>query len=434
MNFADGFVLALTIIFLAYFAYATPIIMVGVWRYRKHGFASEEPGEDWDPPNVSILVPVKNEQKVVGRLLDALTRLDYPRENLEVIVVEDGSKDQTLSICEGFATQHSWIKVFHRDASVGKGDALNFGFAQSTGEIIATFDADDIPEPMAITKALRYFGDPKVGAVHGYHRTLNLQESIVARLAAYETFLYRLANDGKYALKLFVAFSGSNTFFRRSALVQVGLWDANSIVEDAELAVRFARAGIPTKLAPVESWQEMPASVKSLLKQRIRWSGGNIQTGLKHWDAWRSMSPMKAFDMEVLMMSPIMAILAFVGWALLALGVGHVGIPIAELVPLLIVMGALNVFYFGTLLTVVVAQAKTGLVSYLTLILATYPYATLLSVANFLGLISVLVLGRKLWLKTEKTGYVDSPIVLTSFAQNQLLYKPGKALAKPAQI
>jgi cellulose synthase/poly-beta-1,6-N-acetylglucosamine synthase-like glycosyltransferase len=421
MNFADGFVLILTIIFIGYFAYATPIIMLGIWRYKKHGFASEEPGVDWDPPNVSILVPVKNEEKVVGRLLDAITRLDYPRENLEVIVVEDESKDRTLGICEEFARQYPWIKVFHRDASVGKGDALNFGFAQSTGEIIATFDADDIPEPLAITKALRYFSDPKVGAVHGYHRTLNLQESIVARLAAYETFLYRLANDGKYALKLFVAFSGSNTFFRRTALERVGLWDANSIVEDAELAVRFARAGIPTKLAPVESWQEMPAKVRSLLKQRIRWSGGNIQTGLKHWDAWKSMSPLKAFDMEVLMMSPVMAILAFVGWALLALGVGRIGIPIAELVPLLVVMGALNIFYFGTLLTVVVAQAKTGIVSYLTLILATYPYATLLSVANFVGLVSVLVLGRKLWLKTEKTGYVDSTTLLGRLAQEQLI-------------
>jgi len=80
----------------------------------------------------------------------------------------------------------------------------------------------------------------------------------------------------------------------------------------------------------------------------------------------------------------------------------------------------LNIFYFGTLLTVVVAQAKTGIVSYLTLILATYPYATLLSVANFVGLISVLVLGRKLWLKTEKTGYVDSSTLRARVAQNQL--------------
>src|SRR2546425_4162133 len=407
VGLAEWCVLALTILFLAYFAYATPIIMVGIWHYKRHGFGDENPGEDWDPPNVSILIPVKNEEKVIGRLLDAVTRLDYPRENLEAVVVEDGSVDRTLEICREYASRFPWVKIFHRNTSRGKGDALNFAFQQSTGEIIATFDADDVPEEQSVRKALRYFNRSEIGAVHGFHRTLNLKESAIARLAAYETFLYRLANDGKYALKLFVAFSGSNTFFRRTALERVGLWDANSIVEDAELAVRFARAGIPTKLAPVESWQEMPAKVSSLLKQRIRWSGGNIQTGLKHWDAWRSMSPAKAFDMEVLMMSPIMAILAFVGWALLALGVAHVGIPLAELVPLFIVMGALNIFYFGTLLTVVVAQAKTGLVSYLTLILATYPYATLLSVANFVGLISVLVLGRKLWLKTEKTGFVD---------------------------
>src|SRR2546421_3145524 len=258
MNFADGFVLALTIIFLVYLAYRAPSGVVGVRRYKKHGFAEEDPGEDWDRHNVSILVPVNNEGRVVGRLLDAITKLDYPRENLEVVVVEDGSKDRTLEICNNFSLQFPWIKVFHRDTSIGKGDALNFGFAKSRGEVIATFDADDIPEPMAITKALRYFNDPEVGAVHGYHRTLNLQESIVARLAAYETFLYRLANDGKYALKLFVAFSGSNTFFRRTALEKVGLWDANSIVEDAELAVRVARARIATRLAPVECWPEMP--------------------------------------------------------------------------------------------------------------------------------------------------------------------------------
>src|SRR5213592_3095663 len=372
MNFADGFVLALTIIFLAYFAYATPIIMVGIWRYRKHGFAAEEPGGDWDPPNVSILVPVKNEEKVVGRLLDAITKLDYPKENLEVVVVEDGSRDRTLEICNDFSRQYPWIKVFHRDASIGKGDALNFGFNKSTGEVIATFDADDIPEPLAITKALRYFNDPEVGAVHGYHRTLNLQESIVARLAAYETFLYRLANDGKYALKLFVAFSGSNTFFRRTALERVGLWDANSIVEDAELAVRFARAHIATRLAPVECWQEMPAKVGSLFRQRIRWSGGNMLTGIKHWDAWRSMSLVKALDMQVLMMSPILAVLTFAAWLILGLGIVRVGLPLGTLLPLLSVMVVLNLVYVGSLLAAVFSSARTDVVSHLGLVVATY--------------------------------------------------------------
>ena len=409
MSVANWFVFGLTILFLVYFVYATPIIMLGVWRYKKRGFG-EDPGEDWDPPNVSVLVPVKNEEKVVGRLLDSLVRLDYPKENLEVVVVEDESKDRTLEICKSYAEKYPWIKVFHRDASLGKGDALNFAFHQSSGEIVATFDADDVPEEQAVKKALRYFNSPETGAVHGFHRTLNLRESIVSRLAAYENFLYRLSNDGKYALRLFVTFSGSNTFFRRSALEKVGLWDPKSLVEDAELSVRFARAHIATRLAPVECWQEMPARVGSLFKQRIRWSGGNMLTGVKHWNAWRSMSLAKTLDMEALMMSPILAVLTFAAWIILGLGIIKVGLPFETLLPLFIVMAAVNIVYVGTLVAAVVSSARSSALSHLGLLLATYPYAALISIANLAAMFLILRRGARLWLKTEKTGYVDKPL------------------------
>ena len=406
MSVVNWFVFGLTILFLVYFVYATPIIMLGVWRYKRHGFG-EDPGEDWDPPNVSVLVPVKNEEKVVGRLLDALVRLDYPRENLEVVVVEDESRDRTLEICKGYSAKYPWIKVFHRDTSLGKGDALNFAFHQSTGEIVATFDADDVPEEQAVKKALRYFNNPETGAVHGFHRTLNLRESIISRLAAYENFLYRLSNDGKHALKLFVTFSGSNTFFRRTALERVGLWDPKSLVEDAELSVRFARAHIATRLAPVECWQEMPARVGTLFKQRIRWSGGNMLTGVKHWNAWRSMSIAKTLDMEALMMSPILAVLTFVAWIILGLGIVKVGLPFETLLPLFLVMVAVNIVYVGTLVAAVVSSARSSMLSHLGLLLATYPYAALVSLANLAAMVLILRRGARLWLKTEKTGYVD---------------------------
>jgi len=411
VSVANWFVFGLTILFLVYFVYATPIIMLGVWRYKRHGFG-EDPGEDWDPPNVSILVPVKNEEKVVGRLLDALVRLDYPRENLEVVVVEDESRDRTLEICKGYSARYPWIKVFHRDASLGKGDALNYAFHRSTGEIVATFDADDVPEEQAVKKALRYFNSPETGAVHGFHRTLNLRESIVSRLAAYENFLYRLSNDGKYALRLFVTFSGSNTFFRRTALEKVGLWDPKSLVEDAELSVRFARAHIATRLAPVECWQEMPARVGTLFKQRIRWSGGNMLTGVKHWNAWRSMSLAKTLDMEALMMSPMLAVLTFAAWIILGLGIVKVGLPFETLLPLFIVMVAVNVVYVGTLVAAVVSSARSTVLSHLGLLLATYPYAALVSLANLAAMILILRRGARLWLKTEKTGYVDEQLQL----------------------
>jgi len=379
---------------------------VGIYQYKKNGFG-DEPGEDWDPPNVSILVPVKNEEKVIGRLLGAIVRLDYPRENLEVVIVEDLSTDNTLEICQKFADNYSWMKVYHRDASLGKGDALNFAFHKSSGEIIATFDADDVPESQAVKKALRYFERPETGAVHGYHRTLNLRETVISRLASYESFLYRISNMGKYVLNLFIVFSGSNTFFRRTALEKAGLWDPRSLVEDAELSVRFARAHIETRLVPVECWQEMPAKFSGFFRQRVRWSTGNLQTGLKHWNAGKSMGRLRMFDMEMLMMSPVLAVLALGAWLVIGLGLVKVGLPFGSLMPLLLVVAVLNIVYVGMIALSIFSQAKTGILSYFALMLATYPYGLLISAANLAAMILLLKPHARLWLKTDKTGYVD---------------------------
>lgn len=353
---------------------------------------------------------MKNEEKVIGRLLDAIAKLDYPTENLELIVVEDQSKDRTLEICQSYANKFPWMKVFHRDTSLGKGDALNYAFHKSNGEIIATFDADDVPEPQAVKKALRYFDNPETGAVHGYHRTLNLHETVISRLASYESFLYRLSNLGKSVLNLFIVFSGSNTFFRRSALEKAGLWDPKSLVEDAELSVRFARSHIETRLVPVECWQEMPARINSFFRQRVRWSTGNLQTGLKHWNAGSHMGRLKLFDMEMLMMSPALAVLALAAWIMLGLGVVKVGVSFSTLWPLFMVFVILNLVYLGAIALSIVSQANSGLLSYFGLMVATYPYGLLISLANLASMILLFSPRAKLWLKTDKTGYVDQPV------------------------
>jgi len=112
------------------------------------------------------------------------------------------------------------------------------------------------------------------------------------------------------------------------------------------------------------------------------------------------------------MMSPIVAILALAAWIVLGFGFVRVGLPLGTLFPLLAVMTALNLVYIGILAVTVVSHAKTGVLSYLGLILATYPYAALISAANVVGLVAVAVMGRKAWLKTEKTGFVDQPVLV----------------------
>lgn len=396
---------------LAYFAYGTPLVLLGVWQWRKGGLWKKTPeGPDWDPPDVSVLVAVRDEEPVVGRLLETLTSLDYPPENLEVIVVEDASKDRTLEICNQVAAKFPFVKVYHRDVGRGKADALNFAFGKSRGEILALFDADDVPEPQCLKKALRYFDRADVGAVYGSHKPLNFSESLVSKLLSCETFLYGLVNYAKYTLGLFVSFSGSNLYLRRSALERVGLWDADSLIEDVDLAVRFARKGILTRLAPIDCWDESPASLWSLVKQRLRWSGGNFQTGVKHWDSWREMPWFRALDMSILTMSPAMSFLLLSGWVLVGLGVFGLGVSLELVLPLLTGLVALAVVLVGTAAAMVLTQAGSGRGSYLKLTVATCPYAAVITLAGAVGMVLVtLGMGRMMWFKTPKTGFTEKP-------------------------
>jgi cellulose synthase/poly-beta-1,6-N-acetylglucosamine synthase-like glycosyltransferase len=379
-----------------------------VWRWRKGDLLKESSAPEWDPPNVSVLIAVKNEEPVAGRLLEALTSLDYPQENLEVIVVEDESKDRTLEICKGFALKCPFVKVFHRDKGRGKADALNFAFGKSKGEIVALFDADDVPERECLKKALLYFDKPEVGAVYGRHKPLNFNESILSKLLSCETFLYGVVNYAKYTLGLFVSFSGSNLYLRRTALERVGLWDARMLIEDVDLAVRFARNRILTRLAPIDCWDESPATIRPLVKQRLRWSGGNFQVGVKHWDCWRQMPWVQALDTSILTMSPVMSLMLLLGWVLGGLGAFRIGVSLELVRPLLAGLMALALVLIGTAATAVLMQVRSDRLSYLKMILATYPYAVLITLASAVGMVLVAVgMGKRMWFKTPKTGFMD---------------------------
>jgi len=113
-----------------------------------------------------------------------------------------------------------------------------------------------------------------------------------------------------------------------------------------------------------------------------------------------------------LMMSPILAVLTFAAWIILGLGIIKVGLPFETLLPLFIVMVAVNVVYVGTLVAAVVSSARSSALSHLGLLLATYPYAALISIANLAAMVLILRRGARLWLKTEKTGYVDKQLQL----------------------
>ena len=117
--------------------------------YHHKGQPHHTPHDTTYQPTVSVLIPARNEEKVIGRILTRMTELTYPKEKLEVIVIDDASTDQTSEIAEEFTTKHEYIKVVHRsleDGGKGKPTALNHGLKYGTGEIVCCFDADYYPQ------------------------------------------------------------------------------------------------------------------------------------------------------------------------------------------------------------------------------------------------------------------------------------------------
>ena len=209
------------VIFFIFTLYNIPIVVTGVRRILQTRKKKPEHPEDTtqELPVVSIIVPVKNEEKVVARLLNALANLNYPQDKKEIIVVNDASIDKTREICLQYSLTHPEITVLEKTKSTTKAGALNFGVSYAHGEIIATFDADSVPEPDALLKAARYFADPSVAAVQGRICSINAGQNMLTRFISYECAVqYELYMGGKDALGLFVGLAGTCQFIRKEAL------------------------------------------------------------------------------------------------------------------------------------------------------------------------------------------------------------------------
>jgi cellulose synthase/poly-beta-1,6-N-acetylglucosamine synthase-like glycosyltransferase len=308
---------AVLLTFFAFTVYNIPVVVTGflrLWRARRKGVEHVE-CDGCELPFVSIIVPVKNEEKVVARLLGALAGLKYPSGKKEVIVVNDASTDWTGEICLEYASAHSEIRVLERAVSTTKAGALNFGAKCARGEIVATFDADSVPETDALLKAVKYFADGNVAAVQGRICSINSGQNMLTRMLSYECAVqYELYLGGKDSLDLYVGLAGTCQFIRKEALDAVGGWNENSLGEDTDLSVRLIERGDVIRYASeVRTFEESPFNVKSLLAQRARWYRGNIEVGLRFGRLMRRPN-VRRFDAEMTLFGTFMILLCVVNY------------------------------------------------------------------------------------------------------------------------
>ncbi len=297
--------------------YNIPVIVAGIRnlrsgkRNKKSCFSGKK-----RLPTISVIVPVKDEEKVVGRLLKALMMARYPEEKKEIVIVEDGNMDRTDEICSKFAEEHpGQVKLIKRFDSDGKPSALKEAFKHVSGEIVAVFDADNIPEPDLLLNAASYFMDSSVAAVQGRLIAVNEDENILTKFVSQEEALRCEAYmRGKDALGLFVPLTGSCYFVRKSVLDDVGGWNGKVLSEDMELAARLTKNGHKIRYASdVKSLQEYPATVSGFFKQRTRWFRGTMEVSFRYGSLLKRLNKV-SLDAEVTLAGPFVLISCLIGY------------------------------------------------------------------------------------------------------------------------
>ena len=290
----NGFDLALLI---PYFIVLTILAAYGahrywmVYLYYKHKEKkTTEPTARFpkdDMPRVTVQLPIFNEQYVVDRLLDAVCRLEYPQEKLDIQLLDD-STDETIEVArllvERYAALGHPVVYLHRDNREGyKAGALAEGLKTAKGEFVAIFDADFVPPPDFLLKCIDHFTDPKVGMVQTRWTHINRNYSVLTQVEA-------ILLDGHFVLEhsarsrsgVFFNFNGTAGMWRRSAIDEAGGWEHDTLTEDTDLSYRAQMKGWKfVYLQDVECPAELPVEMTAFKTQQARWAKGLIQVSKK---------------------------------------------------------------------------------------------------------------------------------------------------------
>ena len=319
-----------------------------VWLY----FKNKDKEAHWNQPParfsegelpfVTIQLPIYNEQFVIGRLIDACCRLDYPRDRFEIQLLDD-STDETVQVAKGIAERYAAgfnglppqpIYYIHRENRYGyKAGALDAGLKTARGEFVAIFDADFVPPKDWIMKVIHHFAEPEIGMVQTRWTHLNRNYSFLTQV---EAILldghFVLEHGGRSRAGVFFNFNGTAGMWRKKVIGEAGGWQHDTLTEDTDLSYRAQLIGWKFKyLQDVECPAELPIEMTAFKTQQARWAKGLIQTGKKilpgilksdapfhtKLEAWYHLTANISYPLMIVLstlLMPAMIIRSYQGW------------------------------------------------------------------------------------------------------------------------
>jgi cellulose synthase/poly-beta-1,6-N-acetylglucosamine synthase-like glycosyltransferase len=262
-------------------------ILVYLYYKHKNNRTTDPPAYFKELPRLTVQLPIFNEQYVVERLLDSICKLQYPREKLDIQVLDD-STDETVGVARGLVERYAAlgnpITYHHRTNREGyKAGALAEGMKTAQGDLIAIFDADFTPPEDFLMRTIHHFTDPKIGMVQTRWTHINRNYSFLTEV---EAILldghFVLEHSGRARTGLFFNFNGTAGVWRRKAIEEAGGWQHDTLTEDTDLSYRAQLKGWKfIYLQDVECPAELPVEMTAFKTQQARWAKGLIQTGKK---------------------------------------------------------------------------------------------------------------------------------------------------------
>ncbi|MCX6768040.1 MAG: glycosyltransferase [Candidatus Micrarchaeota archaeon] len=261
------------------FIYVAMVYLLTYWEEKEEETTERKPA-------ISVIVSAYNCAKTIGKCLENVLAMDYPKP-LQVIVVEDASTDDTLARIKAFkkkaAARGKDFRLVINGKNQGKGRSINQALRFARGELVACIDADTYPERDALLKMVRHFTDGKVGAVIALvcvHKPSTMIQKI-QEIEYYTAFGFWHTALGR--LDSLLVTPGPMSIYSKRALADVGGFDADNITEDMEIALHLQDKGYRIKCTTdARIYTEVPATIGSLYKQRLRWLRGKIFNGGKY--------------------------------------------------------------------------------------------------------------------------------------------------------
>lgn len=267
------------------------------------------------PEPVSIIVPCYNEAKTIGATIESMVNLDYPREMIEVIVVDDKSKDDSVKIARQYAQKYSNVRVFvNKRNSGGAAEPTNIGIKAARYDYIAVGDSDSMPDRDALRKMIGFLQqDKKVAAVTCSVLVRN-PRNFMQRLQAIEYAIIAWSRKLLDFIDAVYVTPGPFALYRKKSLIEVGMFDTKNMTQDIEIVWKLLSHGYKARMClSARVYSESPEKFRSWFKQRVRWTIGGTQTLIKYRNYFTKNGMLGAFII------PFFAVSLFLGLFGLAL-------------------------------------------------------------------------------------------------------------------